>query len=56
MNLDYLTKKYKRYCGNCNTRFSIEYDEDKSGKIAKILDGQHRLAGFDGTNGKYTNR
>ncbi|MEZ7227740.1 DGQHR domain-containing protein [Alteromonas sp. DY56-G5] len=35
---------------------TIEYDEDKSGKIAKILDGQHRLAGFDGTNGKYTNR
>ena len=28
MNLDDLTKKYKRYCGNCNTRFSIEYDED----------------------------
>ena len=30
MDLDDLTKKYKRYCGNCNTRFTIVYDEDKT--------------------------
>ena len=30
MDLDDLTKKYKRYCNNCNTRFSIVYDEDKT--------------------------
>ena len=29
-NLKNLTKKYKRYCGNCNTRFTIVYDEDKT--------------------------
>ena len=30
MDDDELTKKYKRYCANCNTRFSILYDEDKT--------------------------
>ena len=30
MDDDDITKKYKRYCGNCNTRFSILYDEDKT--------------------------
>ena len=30
MDLDDLTKKYKRHCANCNTKFSIIYDEDKT--------------------------
>ncbi|WP_433884438.1 DGQHR domain-containing protein [Pseudomonas vranovensis] len=28
----------------------IRYHDDQKGKIAKILDGQHRLAGFEGTD------
>ncbi|MAH49175.1 hypothetical protein CMI37_25340 [Candidatus Pacearchaeota archaeon] len=30
MDDDELTKKYKRHCANCNTKFSIIYDEDKT--------------------------
>ena len=30
MDLDDLTKKFKRHCANCNTMFSIIYDEDKT--------------------------
>ena len=30
MDNDDLSKKYKRHCPNCNTRFSILYDEDKT--------------------------
>jgi len=30
-----------------NGIFNIDYEKDQEGKIAKILDGQHRLAGFD---------
>jgi DGQHR domain-containing protein len=29
---------------------SIEYSDESKGNIAKILDGQHRLAGFDSNN------
>ena len=28
MDLDDLTKKFKRHCANCNTKFSILYNED----------------------------
>ncbi|XAW90338.1 DGQHR domain-containing protein [Vibrio sp. CDRSL-10 TSBA] len=31
----------------------IEYDEDEKNNIAKVLDGQHRLAGFDSNNTKF---
>ncbi|MFJ3377126.1 DGQHR domain-containing protein [Pseudomonas sp. NPDC086112] len=32
----------------------IKYPDDQKGKIAKILDGQHRLAGFEGTDFCYS--
>lgn len=48
-----MPEKYITLSGNL---LSIEYNEEKSGKIAKILDGQHRLAGFEDTNGKFINR
>lgn len=34
----------------------IEFDRSKEGKVAKILDGQHRLAGFEGSDFKYKNQ
>ncbi|OHC30134.1 MAG: hypothetical protein A3J71_01720 [Pseudomonadales bacterium RIFCSPHIGHO2_02_FULL_60_43] len=33
---------------------SINYPDDRKGKVAKILDGQHRLAGFEGTDFCYS--
>lgn len=33
-----------------NNELEISYHDDQKGKIAKILDGQHRLAGFEGTD------
>lgn len=38
-----------------DNKMTIEFDESKSGKIAKILDGQHRLAGFEDSNFTYYN-
>ncbi|EPU6500690.1 DGQHR domain-containing protein [Escherichia albertii] len=36
--------------------FSIRYANKDKGKIAKILDGQHRLAGFEGTDFCFTSQ
>ncbi|MEQ4668604.1 DGQHR domain-containing protein [Providencia rettgeri] len=33
-----------------NNKIVIKFEENQSGKVAKILDGQHRLAGFEGTD------
>ena len=30
MDLEEAVKKFKRHCANCNTKFSIIYDEDKT--------------------------
>lgn len=35
---------------------AINYESEKEGKVAKVLDGQHRLAGFEENNGKFINK
>ncbi|WP_335920280.1 DGQHR domain-containing protein [Shewanella algae] len=39
-----------------NCTLEISYESEKEGKIAKILDGQHRLAGFEDNNGKFVDK
>ena len=36
-----------------NNKLVIEFDSQKTSKVAKILDGQHRLAGFNSSNFKF---
>ncbi|WP_122555860.1 DGQHR domain-containing protein [Pseudomonas viridiflava] len=44
-------EKYVTLEGNV---LSIKYHDDQKGNVAKILDGQHRLAGFEGTDFCYS--
>ncbi|MEZ9723172.1 DGQHR domain-containing protein [Vibrio splendidus] len=39
-----------RYVGYKNGRMTISFDDFERERIAKVLDGQHRLAGFDKSN------
>lgn len=39
-----------------NDRMEINFHSDQTGKIAKILDGQHRLAGFEDSNFKFVSQ
>ncbi|NNA53897.1 DGQHR domain-containing protein [Pseudomonas lactis] len=40
----------ERYISIVDGYMWIEYSDYQKGKVAKILDGQHRLAGFEGTD------
>jgi DGQHR domain-containing protein len=46
----------EKYISLSDNKLTIRYEESKAGKIAKILDGQHRLAGFEDNNGKYVTK
>lgn len=48
-----MPEKYIRLKDNI---LAINYESEKEGKVAKVLDGQHRLAGFEGNNGKFINK
>jgi len=39
-----------------NENLEITFNDDQKGKIAKILDGQHRLAGFEDSSFKFTSQ
>lgn len=41
------------FVSEVNNKLVISYDDSENGKIAKILDGQHRLAGFENGNFKF---
>lgn len=43
-----------RYISLEDGKLCIKYHNDQKGKVAKILDGQHRLAGFENTDFCYT--
>ncbi|GHB67811.1 hypothetical protein GCM10008107_16590 [Psychrosphaera saromensis] len=46
----------EKYIELNNSLLTIDYKSEKEGKIAKILDGQHRLAGFAENNGKFVDK
>lgn len=39
-----------------DTNLEIAFHDDQKGKIAKILDGQHRLAGFENSNFRFVSQ
>ncbi|MEZ9078274.1 DGQHR domain-containing protein [Vibrio cyclitrophicus] len=46
----------EKYISTKDGVLSITFSEEYRGKVAKVLDGQHRLAGFEDTDGKYENK
>jgi DGQHR domain-containing protein len=46
----------EKYIQLKNNILEIDYKNEKEGKVAKILDGQHRLAGFEENNGKFIDK
>lgn len=46
----------EKYIKLKNSTLKIDYKTEKEGKIAKVLDGQHRLAGFEESNGKFIDK
>ncbi|MBY5980538.1 DGQHR domain-containing protein [Ferrimonas balearica] len=45
----------EKYIKEVDGKLVISYPSDMKGKVAKILDGQHRLAGFDESSFYFTN-
>lgn len=45
-----------KYVTLSDEKLEITFHDDQKGKIAKILDGQHRLAGFENSNFKFVSQ